>query len=317
VKLKQSIQNNYLSRVNSAQIFINRNLGRDITLKDIANSSFFSEYHFHRIFHSILGETVNSYVSRKRLERAANLLAYSPHCNFVDISSQCGFSSQSNFSKAIKEYFGYTPTQFRNPTNEKNRKIGKITSKYGKIFSPKDMYPEINLNSVIMDLKKYERFIDKVKIHEIKKDISLIFITSSSGRENYSVYKAWEKLQAWSRVNKRCSSQSINSYGICHDNPLVTPIEKCRYDTSIEIEQDVNVKSPFFKTTIPSGKYAVVHYKGSLGNDIGIYRDLYSVLLMNSGYVADDYPVVERYFSHPTEDKYIELDICIKIKPIS
>jgi len=316
MKLKQSIQNNYLSRVNAAQLFISRNLGRDITLKDIANSSFFSEYHFHRIFHAVLGETVNDYVSRKRLERAANLLAYSHHCNLVDISNQCGFSSQSNFSKAIKEYFGYTPSQFRNPTNENNRKIGKITSKYGKNFSPKDMYPEINLDSVVHDQNKYERFIDKVEIREIKKDISLVFITSSKGRENMSAYKAWGKLYAWSRVNKRCSNQSINAYGLCHDNPLVTPIEKCRYDASIEIEQDVDVKSPFFKTIIPSGKYAIVHYKGPLGDDIGIYRDLYSVLLINSGYVADDYPVVERYISKPTEGKYVELDICIKIKPV-
>lgn len=315
--LKQSIQNDYLLRVNKAQNFISRNLDRCITLKEIADASFFSEYHFHRIFNSILGETVNNYVSRKRLERAANMLAYSPHYNLLDISSQCGFSSQSNFSKAVKDYFGYTPSQFRNTTNEKNCKVGKITSKYGKFFSPKDMYPSLSLDSVLRGNKEHERFITNVEIRDIKKEISLVFITSSNGRENMSTCKAWEKLQAWTMVNIKSSYQSTNAFGLCHDNPLVTPIEKCRYDASIEIEPDIDVKSPFFKTSIPSGKYAVVHYKGPVGYDINIYRDLYSVLLINSGYTADNYPVVERYFTNPTECNYIELEICIKIKPVS
>ena len=54
----------YTRRLSKALEFIDQHLDQSIRLDDIAKSSYFSPYHFHRIFHALVGETVNDYVTR-------------------------------------------------------------------------------------------------------------------------------------------------------------------------------------------------------------------------------------------------------------
>ncbi len=48
----------YLARIEKAIDFIEENLLEPITLKEVAGEAGFSQYHFHRIFQSILGSSV-------------------------------------------------------------------------------------------------------------------------------------------------------------------------------------------------------------------------------------------------------------------
>jgi AraC-like DNA-binding protein len=52
----------YLESLNRAIQFIENNLDKKILLKDVANEAFLSEYHFHRIFKSLTGETVKEFL---------------------------------------------------------------------------------------------------------------------------------------------------------------------------------------------------------------------------------------------------------------
>ena len=61
----------YLRRIHKALVFIQDHLDEAIQLKDVATASHFSPFHFHRLFHGIVGETVHDYLTRKRMERAA------------------------------------------------------------------------------------------------------------------------------------------------------------------------------------------------------------------------------------------------------
>ena len=88
-----------------------------------------------------MNETVNDYVARRRLERAINMLAFKTDITITDIAMINGFSSSANFAKAVKAYFGFTPSEIRRPGRTKDSKIGKILSKYGKDFNPGDLYP--------------------------------------------------------------------------------------------------------------------------------------------------------------------------------
>jgi len=59
----------YRSRINLAVDYIERNLGRDFALEEIAAVAGFSKYHFHRIFHTFTGETLFQFIQRLRLEK--------------------------------------------------------------------------------------------------------------------------------------------------------------------------------------------------------------------------------------------------------
>ena len=101
---KANTSTEYIRRINKAFEFIHQNLDQTIRLDDVASASCFSSYHFHRIFHALVGETVNDYVSRKRMERAASRLVHKPELSVTDVAEAGGFSSSANFSKAFKLY---------------------------------------------------------------------------------------------------------------------------------------------------------------------------------------------------------------------
>ncbi|TLX51692.1 hypothetical protein CWC31_06025 [Pseudoalteromonas ruthenica] len=66
----------YKKRIERVIQYIETHLTEKISLADVAKVSHFSPYHFHRIFTGVIGETVNDYIARRRLERAANLLIF-------------------------------------------------------------------------------------------------------------------------------------------------------------------------------------------------------------------------------------------------
>ena len=52
-------------------VFIDQNLSINLSLAIVANEAYYSPYHFHRIFTAIIGEPLNTYINRKRIEKAA------------------------------------------------------------------------------------------------------------------------------------------------------------------------------------------------------------------------------------------------------
>ena len=55
--------------------FIESNIDQQLTLKKPADVASFSLFHFHRIFGAIVGEPLNRFIQRIRLEKAAIKLA--------------------------------------------------------------------------------------------------------------------------------------------------------------------------------------------------------------------------------------------------
>jgi AraC family transcriptional regulator len=51
-------------------------------------------------------------------------------------------------------------------------------------------------------------------------------------------------------------------YGIALDNPRSTPSERCRYDACVELPPGLTLPDAA-ETTIPGGRYAVTHFKGT------------------------------------------------------
>lgn len=61
---------------------------------------------------SMLGYSVNDYINRVRMKKAKRLLAEND-TPIADIAFQVGFSTSAYFSTAFKNYFGSTPSEFR------------------------------------------------------------------------------------------------------------------------------------------------------------------------------------------------------------
>ncbi|MCF7967384.1 MAG: AraC family transcriptional regulator [Methylobacter tundripaludum] len=306
--------NRYVERVNLALRFIHENLDSPIDLKEIAKASSFSIYHFHRIFLALVGETVNDYVGRKRLERAANLLIFRKELSITEIAVVTGFSSSANFAKSFKLYFGVSPSQIRKPVSTENSKIGKLFSKYGKAFNLKDIYPQIVTNGVINNPGQFEEIPMNVKIVEVKEQVACA-LSSPSGYESASLFKTWDKLIAWA-CSYGIEDEKQERFAFCHDNPAITPIEKCRYIAAVVVSPDARIVEPFSKVIIPSGKYAVAHYKGTPEGTSNFHMSLYSNWFPHSGFEPDGLPLMEHYLNDVRKDGYVEMEVYIKLKNV-
>lgn len=92
--------------------YIDTNLERSLSVKELANLLKFSQYHFLRAFRKALGQTPRHYVLHRRVTKAQELIQQGK-LSLVEIAYQFGFSSQSHMTTAFKQVLGVTPKHFR------------------------------------------------------------------------------------------------------------------------------------------------------------------------------------------------------------
>lgn len=301
----------YSDRIDRVIQYIEDSLPGKISLSEVASISHFSPYHFHRVFTGIVGETVNDYIARRRLECAVNRLIFKTDLSITEVAFSSGFSSSANFSKAVKLHFGFSPSEIRNPEKIKNSKIGKIFSKYGKEFSPFDLYPTRITNDVINEFNRKDTTMD-ITVRELECQ-RVCTLPSAGGYELDAIYQAWDKLIDWA-TNNGIKPEAQQRFSFAYDNPTVTPIDKCRYSAAIVIGNTVQVNSPFSVSEIPKGKYAVLYFKGNPEDAINAQLGIYSDWLPNSGFEPDDFPMLEHYMNDARVDGYLEMEIHVKLK---
>ena len=99
-------------RLRRALDFIESHLAEPIALGDMAAVTGVSPFHFSRAFRQAIGAPPYAYVLKQRIERARGLLT-SSDLSLTAIAGQCGFGSQSQFSRTFKRILGTTPGQYR------------------------------------------------------------------------------------------------------------------------------------------------------------------------------------------------------------
>ena len=108
---QQSLQD-YYERIDAVKNYIYEHIDEPLSREILAAVAGFSVPHFHRIFSSVEGENISSYVRRIRLERAGRKL----RMGAVDISEvalAASYDTHAAFGKAFKKHFGFSPSEFR------------------------------------------------------------------------------------------------------------------------------------------------------------------------------------------------------------
>lgn len=97
-------------------LHIQLNMSRKISIAELAGLTFLSPSHFHACFKEKTGITPHQYVLQKRLEYSKQKLA----CGWtiLQTAEHCGFSSQSAFTHAFRDYFKTTPARCRKTSSE-------------------------------------------------------------------------------------------------------------------------------------------------------------------------------------------------------
>jgi AraC family transcriptional regulator len=92
--------------------YIRVHIGEPLDRETLAAVAGFSIPHFHRVFTAHVGESAMNYVRRLRLERAARKLRMGA-VDITEVALAAGYDSHAAFSKAFRQQFGLSPSEFR------------------------------------------------------------------------------------------------------------------------------------------------------------------------------------------------------------
>lgn len=261
-------------QIKNVTYYIENHLDDRFDVEMLAKLAGYSPYHFCRIFKLYIGESVMSYATRLKLERAAKDLMLKKK-SMIEVALDAGYMTPTGFLKAFKTRFGTTPSAYKKRIDE------HFVS-----------YKEIDMN--------------EPKIVQ-RDEVSVVF-TRELGDYNKSSDKAWKRLskdlnelekkfqQTPPSIEMMLTQENSETLGICHDDPQVTNEDNIRYDAAIAWgEDEVNELSKYgFETKkVSGGKYAVVDYRGDANGEEAWYG-LYAWVEEN-GYTFRDEPAFEKY----------------------
>lgn len=330
---KKFQRDEYASRINRVIDYIEKNIDDELSLETLANVADFSRFHFHRIFRSMVGETLNQFIQRIRVEKAAMKLVSQPKKSITDIAFDCGFSGSAAFSRSFREMFEMSPSQWRSrkTLQSLDSKICKTDGKNGKVPGNirKDFDVSLHYNYdenhnlkwriTMNDKKKQKRIEAEIEVKEMP-DFHVAYVRHIGAYKGDSNLFAdlFGRLMKWAGPRNLLRFPETKCMSVYYDDPNITDEEKLRVDACITVPEDTKVEGEVGKMTVPGGKFAV----GRFEIDVDEYETAWSTImagwLPESGYQPDDRLCYELYQNDPKEhpeNKHI-LDICIPVKPL-
>lgn len=297
--------NDYLYRINSVFEFIDNNLNQDLSLHSIAKIAHFSPYHFHRIFKQITGEPLNAYIKRKRVEKAASSLCRELHLPIQQIAFNCGFNSDSSFSRAFKLYYGISPSKFRLESPDKYSKICKVNSKNGKDLP---LFEKYICNSI--ELKQWTIMNATIEI-TTPETFNLAYITHIGNPAG--IGNAYNELIKWA-TPKGLLNANTKMLTIYHDSLKITPLDKARMSACLILEESLTTKDSISTRTFSPKKCIKASYSIQIAEFEKAWTSLF-VWMNENGYQKSDNEPFEIYHNdfntHP--EKLCIVDFYIPI----
>lgn len=99
------------AEIAEAQRYVELNLGRKISLDEVASHLHLNSSYFSRLYRKETGETFIDFVTRMKMEKAKELLDQSRH-SVHEIADRLGYDNKSYFVKLFKAHSGMTPGEY-------------------------------------------------------------------------------------------------------------------------------------------------------------------------------------------------------------
>jgi AraC family transcriptional regulator len=107
--------------------YIDTNLASGIRSSDLARLVDLSESHFSRAFKSSVGVPPHSYITRRRIEHAREMMRASDQA-LAQIAIVCGWSDQSHFCRVFRRVEGLSPDEWRRANAFEPRRVRRVNA---------------------------------------------------------------------------------------------------------------------------------------------------------------------------------------------
>ncbi|WP_175418850.1 AraC family transcriptional regulator [Aureibaculum algae] len=296
--MQEQVKNDYYERIEKAVDFIEENLKEKLTIEMIAEKAFFSKYHFIRVFTAMTGETVGSYLRRRRISKSSKQLISSDH-SIIDIAFDYQFESQEAYTRSFKKIYNTSPGKYR--------KLNNNQIAYGRAKLTIERLNHLKSNVTM-----------KPKIIELEKK-KLVGISVKTSLAQNNIPQLWNTFMP--RIEEIANKIDSGCYEI-HPFDSEFKMENFTEDmefekwAAVEVDNLDNIPDGLKGITIESGKYAVFEHKGTMSNIQFSFDYAYGTWLPNSGYElakrADFERYGDQYFGPEHSESITELWIPIK-----
>jgi len=251
-------------------------LDEPLDLEALARRAGYAKHHFHRVFRGVIGESVAAHVRRLRLERAARRLRAGAS-NVTDAAFDAGYDAAEAFTRAFAQHFGVAPSEYRDQPAPRVRALA----------------PALGAPDVI------------VRIEPAVQVAGLRHVGGWAG-----VGAVFEQLVAIARE----AGLEHRLYGLCPDDPDVTPEALLRFDACVALG-DHAAPHPLVPHEIPAGRYAIAVHRGPYTTLSETYLRLIGRWLPHTDYTLSDEPVVEVYLddARVTPPEQVRTEVRVRI----
>ncbi len=254
------------------------------------------------MFRSLIGETLNQFVKRLRLERALSILSHGQQPSLTEVAFACGFASSSDFSRSFKQRYGVSPSAF----NLKEFRARRREDWQAAIVDPhirhrlQGLPPGSNPDGFEVQLTQLpaRRVVYLRVLDPYRPDV---------------VVQAAERLVAWADARGLADGQWL---GYMWDDPELVEHTLCRYEVGLDVtsaEPRVQVEGDIGCFEFPAMQVAEFEIRGGIDLEMRALDWLFKTWLPTSGFVPTAQPSFEAWIGRPFQHGYEHFELSVQL----
>ena len=259
------------------------------TLGELASVAAISEFHFHRIFRLMTGETVGEVVRRIRLSRSLPDLA--ADLPMVRAAGSSGYATSQSFARALKTQTGTSATAARaTPEGMEALAAGLLRPKQAGAGQPTALTIEVVS-------------VDPIRVLAIR---------------NVGAYAELNRTYArlFELVLAQVSPEALAGiYGVPYDDPISTPPERLRFAAGLAVGNEGQANGELEELQVGRGSYARLRHVGDYDRVHETIDAAYAATIISLDRAVDARPVFVHYLHDPEEtpEPDLEADVYVPL----
>lgn len=259
--MKEKSLERWQARLERAVALLNTRLDTPPTLQELAAEAGVSPFHLHRVWRSLVGETVANTIRRLRLEASEDLLKQQR--SVTEVAMAVGFGTPQSYARAFRRKTGTSPSEHR--------------SVYAESTSGSLRMPEVALEH---------------------RGEQLVVALRREGKPYADLYATFGVVWNWA-TEAGVIEKLTGIFGIPWDDPESVLTEQLRYDACLSFSAVTHPTDPFRPLNLPGGNYARLRHQGSYEVLEDLDQYLVGEWLPQSGHEAANFPVFHQFLDDP------------------
>lgn len=274
--MKSSQRAHYAQRIERALQRLQQAVASGDTpnLAELAAAAALSEYHFHRVFRCMTGETVGEATTRIRLGQAVQRLA-GPDA-LRDATDASGYATPQSFARALKQQSGATPGELQAQPERRDAVRDTLAR---PDTGDADMAPPLRIDIVSFEPLRLLAVRNVGDYRELNMGYGLVF-------EQVCAQLAPETIQG--------------IYGIPHDDPRVVEPASCRFDCALDVGSLGQPDDTLQELHLANGDHARLPHHGDYDAIHAAIDALYDWAIAHDRPIADR-PLFIHYLDDPEQ----------------